>query len=109
MRWLPWRRKSARDGASNAGRVAVATRAATDIPAAPVVTVELRGAALQFARDALLLAGARVRVEDADVIAATLPDGTRRRYTDALARARGEQDAILLVPGGAALAALLED
>jgi hypothetical protein len=109
MRWLPWRRKQerepaphdARSGDGRAGTVGVADRLSRD--AVP------RGAALTFARDALILSGAQVLVEDPDLLAATLPDGSRVRYTGSLARARSEADATLLVQGGAALGALLDE
>jgi hypothetical protein len=69
---------------------------------------EPRDELLRFARDYLVTAGARVRVEDDEVITATLADGTSVRYTASLARARMEEDLQLLVEGGAAFAALLD-
>ncbi|HEX6797249.1 MAG TPA: hypothetical protein VF116_06005 [Ktedonobacterales bacterium] len=109
MRWLPWRRKPAHaESDERSGGVAVADRPArSTTPSRPAV--EPRGAALAFARDALALSGAQVRVEDPDLLAVALPDGTRARYTGSLARARGEAEATLLVQGGAALDTLLDE
>lgn len=110
MRWLPWRRKQARTEASErSGAVAVAERADQAHGRSSPALVEPRGATLTFARDALMLSGAQVRVEEPDLLAVTLPDGARVRYTGSLARARGEADATLLVQGGAALGALLDE
>ena len=109
MRWLPWRRKQTHaESVERARGIAVADRPARRaVPSRSIVAP--RGAALVFARDALALAGAQVRVEEPDLLAVTLPDGTRARYTGSLARARGEADATLLVQGGAALSTLLDD
>ncbi len=109
MRWLPWRRKQARaEAADRSGGVAIAERPSRGM-GAPAMIVEPRGATLALARDALALSGAQVRVEEPDLLAATLPDGARARYTGSLARARGEADVTLLVQGGAALGALLDE
>jgi hypothetical protein len=72
------------------------------------MSVELKDALLRFARDCLIASGAHVRVEDADLISATLPDGSSVRYTTTLARARAEADTELLVQGSGALATLLD-
>jgi hypothetical protein len=53
--------------------------------------------------------GARVRVEDEDVLSATLPDGSLVRYTTALAKARTDESMTLLVEGSEALATMLDD
>jgi hypothetical protein len=50
-----------------------------------------------------------VRVEDADLLFAVLPDGATLRYTDFAPRARESQDIQLLAPGSAALADLLAE
>lgn len=107
MKLLFWR-KPRRDAEERPhGGVATVPRE-TRAVSRPTQT-ELHGAALRFARDALVLAGARVRVDDPDLLTAMLSDGTMRRYTGSLARARAEADAVLLVPGGAALAELVAD
>lgn len=112
MRWLPWRRKQAHaesaESAEKSGGVAVAERPSRGTAPSPLF-IEPRGPALVFARDALALSGAQVRVEDSDLLAVTLPDGTHTRYTGSLARARGEADATLLIQGGAALGTLLDE
>lgn len=107
MRLLFWRkpRRDAED--RQLGGVATAPRDGR--AARQPAQMEPHGAALRFARDALMLAGARVRVDDPDLLSARLPDGTVRRYTGSLARARAEADAVLLVPGGAALVDLVAD
>jgi hypothetical protein len=107
MRLLFWRKQRRDTEDRQRGGVATVPR---DTRAAPhAAQTELHGAALRFARDALVLAGARVRVDDPDLLTAMLSDGTTRRYTGSLARARAEADAVLLVPGGAALAELVAD
>ena len=133
MRWLwPWRKsderaagkKGKRDAnARNAQQAHAATLAPPPSPtlvvergvgsgrlgahAAP--TYEPRDALLRFARDALRARGAQVRVEDDDLVTATLADGAQARYTTTLARARTEADATLLVEGSAALATLYDE
>lgn len=109
MRWLPWRRKQARPETSDrSGAVAVAERPSRDV-ASSSASAEPRGAVLTFARDVLALSGSQVRVEDPDLLAVVLPDGSPARYTGSLARVRNEADATLLVQGGAALGGLLDE
>lgn len=64
---------------------------------------------LLLARDYLQAAGGRVRVEDEDMISATLPDGRLVRYTITQAKARADESATLLVEGSSALVDILED
>ncbi|HEY1387034.1 MAG TPA: hypothetical protein VGF38_00710 [Ktedonobacterales bacterium] len=70
---------------------------------------QLTGDLLLLARDYLQSVGGRVRVEDEDVLSATLPDGNLVRYTTALAKARGDDSMTLLVEGSEALAMMLDD
>jgi hypothetical protein len=70
---------------------------------------QLTGDLLILARDYLQSVGGRVRVEDEDVLSATLPDGSLARYTTALAKARSDESMTLLVEGSEALAAMLDD
>ena len=70
---------------------------------------ELTGAVLLLARDYLHAIGGRVRVEDDDVLSATLPDGSLVRYTITQAKARADESMTLLVEGSQALAAMLDD
>jgi hypothetical protein len=62
-----------------------------------------------LARDYLQSIGGRVRVEDDDVLSATLPEGSLIRYTTSLAKARSDESMTLLVEGSEALAAMLDD
>lgn len=121
MRLFFWRRKPEKqvekdDALADAVRMAaasapVATVARSEVPTKPLASppIELRDALLRFARDYLLARGARVRVEEADLISATLTDGTTVRYTTTLARARADEQTELLVQGGTALAGLVDD
>ena len=70
---------------------------------------QLTSEALLLARDYLQAAGGRVRVEDEDVLSATLLDGSLVRYTTTLAKARGDESMTLLVEGSAALTTILKD
>lgn len=70
---------------------------------------QLTGGLLILARDYLQSVGGRVRVEDEDVLSATLSDGSLARYTTSLAKARSDESMTLLVEGSEALAAMLED
>ncbi len=70
--------------------------------------MEPRDALLAFARDLLNAQGARVRVEENDLITATLPDGGAARYTTTLTRAHAEEETALLTQGAPALDALFE-
>lgn len=121
MRLFFWRRKPEKqaerdDALADAIRTAaasapVATVARSEVPTKPLAMppIELRDALLRLARDYLLARGARVRVEEPDLISAVLADGTTVRYTTTLARARADEQTDLLVQGGAALAALVDD
>ncbi|HEX6540455.1 MAG TPA: hypothetical protein VF040_01765 [Ktedonobacterales bacterium] len=117
MRWF-WQRRRNR-------QAAVETPPSAPIPAAPasVGTVQrapttsgrlgqsrhLSSELLELARDYLQAVGGRVRVEDEDVLSATLPDGRNVRYTTTLAKARSDESMTLLVEGSEALAAMLDD
>src|SRR5690348_10373488 len=70
---------------------------------------QLTGDLLMLARDYLQSVGGRVRVEDEDVLSATLPDGSLVRYTTSLAKARSDESMTLLVEGCEALATMLDD
>ena len=70
---------------------------------------QLTGELLMLARDYLQSVGGRVRVEDEDVLSATLPDGSLVRYTTTLAKARADESMTLLVEGSEALAVMLDD
>lgn len=121
MRLFFWRRKPEKQvtkddalvDAVRAGAVSapVATVARSEVPTKPLAMppIELRDALLRFAREYLVARGARVRVEEADLISAVLPDGTTVRYTTALARARADEQTDLLVQGGATLATLVDE
>ena len=71
--------------------------------------MEPRDALLAFARDLLNAWGARVRVEEDDLVTATLPDGSSARYTTTLARAHAEEETTLLTQGASALELLFEE
>ena len=70
---------------------------------------ELTSPVLLLARDYLHAIGGRVRVEDDDVLSATLPDGSLVRYTITQAKARADESMTLLVEGSQALAVMLDD
>lgn len=70
---------------------------------------EITSELLLLARDYLHATGGRVRVEDEDVLSATLPDGSLVRYTTTLAKARADESMTLLVEGSEALATMLDD
>lgn len=70
---------------------------------------EITSDLLLLARDYLHATGGRVRVEDEDVLSATLPDGSLVRYTTTLAKARADESMTLLVEGSEALATMLDD
>jgi hypothetical protein len=92
------------------GAAAPGTVTRSEVKTRPFTTVvEPRDALLRFARDYLVASGARVRVEDADLLSATLQDDRTVRYTTSLARARNEEQTELLVQGGTALAELLDE
>lgn len=119
MRLFFWRRKPEKQTESDDALVdmvrsapaPVATVARSEVPTKPLAMppIELRDALLRFAREYLIARGARVRAEDADLISAVLADGSSVRYTTTLARARTDEQTDLLVQGGAALAALVDD
>ena len=118
MRWFWQRRK----------RQAVAQAASpTEAPSTPVASSsqsvqraastsgrlgqprEMTSEHLLLARDYLLAIGGKVRVEDEDVISATLPDGSLIRYTTTQAKAHADESMTLLVEGSEALGAMLDD
>lgn len=114
MRWFWQRRK--KDTSSPApteerggrGAVATAPRPA-GVSGRLAATVEPRDELLRFTRDLLNAQGARVRVEEDDLIVATQPDGAVARYTTTLARARAEEETTLLAQGAAALETLFDE
>lgn len=69
---------------------------------------EPRDALLAFARDLLNAQGARVRVEEDDLVIATYPDTPPVRYTTTLTRARAEEETTLLTQGAPTLESLFE-
>ncbi len=112
MRWF-WQRRRQRQA-----EVAAPSSAATHSKAvqrAPTTSGRLgqprllTGDLLALARDYLQSVGGRVRVEDEDVLSATLPDGSLVRYTTTLAKARADESMTLLVEGSEALAVMLDD
>jgi hypothetical protein len=113
MRWF-WQRRRPKEGPEprerrNSGAATLARpEPAQSRPYRRAEAQEPRDELLRFARDYLVASGARVRVEDDDLISAALPDGTAVRYTTSLARARAEDGVQLLVEGGGALSAILE-
>ena len=123
MSWIRWpwqRRKSQQtapqpshteasgDGASVATATATRSGALSGRLSQITLNREPHDELLRFARDTLNAQGARVRIEDDDLVVATLPDGTAVRYTTTLARARAEEETILLADGSAALTALFD-
>ena len=121
MRWF-WQRRRDRNESAPDERQArhsatSAPMAAATVERAPSTTARLRqqqatreprDALLRYALDSLVARGARVRVEEEDVVAATLADGQVVRYTTTLARARAEEETQFLVEGSGALTSLLE-
>jgi hypothetical protein len=107
MRWF-WQRRRQR-------QPSVALTHAEAVQRAPTTSGrigqprQLTGDLLMLARDYLQSIGGRVRVEDEDVLSATLPDGSLARYTTSLAKARSDETMTLLVEGSEALAAMLDD
>ncbi len=111
MRWFWQRRKKDEPSAAapNArGAVATAPRPG-GVSGHLASAMEPRDALLGFTRDLLNAQGARVRVEEDDLIIATLPDGSLARYTTTLARARAEDETTLLAQGAAALEAFFDE
>lgn len=107
MRWLWSKRRRAQAPLSPAGHSPAPINLPDVLSPAPHVW-EPGDPLLRFARDFLLAGGARVRIDEHDVISATLPDGTAIRYTNSPARARGGEDTAFLAPGSPALAAMVE-
>src|SRR5215469_7592822 len=121
MKWFKWLRKPKSDehGDVQPGDSKIitlvsanhgASLARSEVATHPLTTlVEPQDALLRFARDFLLASGARVRVDDTDVLTAALADGRQVRYTTSLVRARNEEHTDLLVQGGTTLAELLDE
>jgi hypothetical protein len=112
MRWF-WQRRRQRQSAV-AAPLPTPTRVDT-VQRAPTTSGRI-GQPRQLTSDLLMLArdyfqsiGGRVRVEDEDVLSATLKDGSLIRYTTSLAKARSDESMTLLVEGSEALAAMLDD
>nr|MBF6590411.1 hypothetical protein [Ktedonobacterales bacterium] len=117
MRWFWSRRKREHDSAPSTSTPIVSARRSGTLTLDRGVrrrdrqathAHEPHDALLRFARDYLLALGGRVRLEEDDVVAATLPDGASARYTTTLARARAEVGTAYLAEGSAALATALE-
>ena len=70
---------------------------------------EITDELLLLARDYLHAIGGRVRVEDEDVLSATLSDGTLVRYTTSQAKAREDGSMTLLIEGSESLTKMLDD
>ncbi|HEY7849157.1 MAG TPA: hypothetical protein VIC27_03775, partial [Ktedonobacterales bacterium] len=115
MRWFWQRRKKDATSAVDTAEQAKQRTPRADVPRARRLTAPLalaaepRDALLTFARDLLNAQGARVRVEEDDLVIATLPDGGMTRYTTSLARARAEGETTLLTQGAPALETLFEE
>jgi hypothetical protein len=102
MRWF-WQRRRQRQSAV-AAPLPTPTRVDT-VQRAPTTSGRI-GQPRQLTSDLLMLArdyfqsiGGRVRVEDEDVLSATLKDGSLIRYTTSLAKARSDESMTLLVEG----------
>ena len=121
MKWFKWLRRPKTEHEALPQDLAVVTMASTtagrrrgmtrsEVVTHPLTTMlEPRDELLRFARDYLVASGARVQVEDTDVLSATLADGRHVRYTTSPARARNEEQSELLVQGGDRLSELLDD
>lgn len=111
MRLLWWRRKKPEPTSAptvERGSVATSPRPG-GVSGRLAPLVEPRDELLRFTRDLLNARGARVRMEEDDLIIATLTDGATARYTTTLARARAEEETTLLAQGAAALESLFDD
>jgi hypothetical protein len=113
MRWF-WQRKKRDTPQPTAAEPAPirSTRVTSPRPAnrtGPLAGAEEpRDALLAFARDLLNAQGARVRVEEDDLVIALFPDTPPARYSTTLSRARAEEETILLTQGAQALESLFE-
>lgn len=105
MRWFWQRRKRSSETDAEGGT----SRAASVLPARSAAAARLDNPLLVFALDYLRAKRAAVRIEESDLLSATLPDGTTVRYTASSARARADEGAALLAIGSNALTSLLED
>ncbi|MEO7002544.1 MAG: hypothetical protein ABI068_12070 [Ktedonobacterales bacterium] len=117
IRW-PWPRRKASQTTTTATRQSPTDGAVTTVARSETVSGRLSNSfsnrepcdeLLRFARDTLNAQGARVRVEEDDLVIATLPAGGSARYTTTLARARAEDATVLLAEGSAALTALFDE
>ena len=105
MRWTLFRRRP-----KDAAEVATSPRFVERQKAATGSLereTHLTDGVMRFARDYLVTAHAKVRVEGSDLLVATREDGEERRYTSSIARAHSESGVELLAPGGAALEEML--
>jgi hypothetical protein len=107
MRLLFWRKPKAAIGAASAAATPSATRQRTPSPRSEPNTEPSH--ALAFARAYLQAIGARTTAATPSVLSARLPDGREVRYTDSPAEALRDLPTEVLLPGGAALTAMLED
>lgn len=120
MRWF-WQRRRQKQATVQAAPQTPTSATATLPAASPAVQraattsgrlgqpLQLSSELLVLARDYLQAVGGRVRVEDEDVLSATLPDGSLVRYTTTLAKAHADDSMTLLVEGSEALGAMLDD
>ncbi|HET8906459.1 MAG TPA: restriction endonuclease [Ktedonobacterales bacterium] len=113
MRWF-WQRRRQRQATIEPGNSATVAQTA-HVERAPSTSGrlgqprQLTSEVLVLARDYLQAIGARLRVEDEDVLSAILVDGSQVRYTTTLAKARVDESMTLLVEGSEAFTAMLED
>ena len=114
MKWF-WQRKKpvpqpvapAPDAPARERRTTSPRAARRTAPLAPGA-LEPRNEVLAFARDTLNAQGARVQMEEDDLVIAIFPDTAPARYTTSITRARAEDDVTLLTQGAPALAAIFE-
>lgn len=115
MRWFWQRRKKdssapVGDGVEVVERTPHATGPRANVRSIPLADgAEPRDALLAFARDVLNAQGARVRVEDDDLVIATFAGAPAARYTSTIARARAEVETTLLTPGAPSLDTLFDE
>ncbi|MGH2502982.1 MAG: hypothetical protein ACRDID_10740, partial [Ktedonobacterales bacterium] len=97
MKWF-WQRRKKPPEASAApiadrapDHVTRVTAPRAGVRSTPQAGAEPRDALLAFARDLLNAQGARVRIEEDDLVVASLASGAIARYTTTIARARAEE------------------
>jgi hypothetical protein len=113
MRWF-WQRRRPPQATVEPGNAATSAQS-SPVERAPTTSGrlgqprQLTSEILVLARDYLQATGARLRVEDEDVLSAILADGSQVRYTTTLAKARVDDSMTLLVEGSEAFTAMLAD